>query len=362
MFVVAALLRVVRGLIAATIIFLITGELLARTTGLLDRLNGYTHLIVAPGPELDLPYLLRPNLTTSLGGVTIRTNRYGLRGGEITAIPPPSTRRLLLLGDSVVFGQEIPEEQTVAGLLPRQLAARGLGTTEVLNAGVPGYDTVSEARLLALVGLALRPDTVVVGMSLNDHDVTPQYSPYGLLVRKELDQRAPSLVDRSEFVALLGWVVRWARGDLLMQLVAAQEVRQGGPQQPRQRIPPVEENIRTLRLAFYRNPVPAYWQRLRDALATIQTLCETRGIRALVAIFPEAFQVETTDPDRTPQVQLLAACREAHIECLDLQPAFFRVGGDLFNDVSHPNAAGHALAAEAIARTLARPPGAQPPP
>ena len=63
------------------------------------------------GPDVDLPYLLRPDVTTTLRGITIRTNRLGLREAEIMPLPPAGTRRVLLLGDSVVFGQELPDEQ-----------------------------------------------------------------------------------------------------------------------------------------------------------------------------------------------------------------------------------------------------------
>jgi lysophospholipase L1-like esterase len=324
-----------RGMLVATLVFLLAGEALARVTGLLDRLNGYTHLLFAPGPDIDLPYLLRPNLNTSLSHVAIRTNAYGLRGGEVQPRPPAGTRRILLLGDSVVFGQEIPEEQTVGAMLARAAANLGLGPTEVINAGVPGYDTVAEVRLLERVGLGLGPHAVVVGLSLNDHDVAPQYSPFGLLISKPLEQRQPAWTDRSEFLALLRWVGRWLRGDLFVQLVAVNEAQPGpAASQARPRPPAVEAGIRDLRLAFYRNPVPAHWERLRGALVSLRTVCADHGVRPLVAIFPEAFQVETSSPDVTPQTKLLALCREVDVDCLDLLPSFRAAGGELFLDVS----------------------------
>jgi hypothetical protein len=73
----------------------------------------------------------------------------------------------------------------------------------------------------------------------------------------------------------------------------------------------------------------------------------------LVAIFPESYQVGVGTPDLTPQHRLLALCAEARVACLDLQPAFAAAGGDLFQDTQHPNARGHAVAADAIAAALA---------
>jgi hypothetical protein len=78
-------------------------------------------------------------------------------------------------------------------------------------------------------------------------------------------------------------------------------------------------------------------------------------VRALVAVFPEDYQVAADDPDTTPQRALLGACAEARLECLDLLPAFRAAGGDLFADTQHPNARGLAVAADAIAAALVRP-------
>src|SRR5207245_9629283 len=93
--------------------------------------------------------------------------------------------------------------------LERRLGATGAGPYEVLNAGVQGYDAVAEVRLLETLDLA--PEIVVVGTSLNDYDVAPQYSPLGILTRKDLDRRAPSLTDRSEFLTLLRWIGGYLR-------------------------------------------------------------------------------------------------------------------------------------------------------
>jgi lysophospholipase L1-like esterase len=342
---------------AAAAIFLGAGELAARATGILDRLNGYTRLLYAPGPDADLPYVLRPGMETVLRGVPIRVNRLGLRGPETGLEPARGVMRVLVVGDSVVFGQEMPEEQTLAQALRRRLDAGGRGPTEVLNAGVSGYDAVAALRFLETYGLRLRPAVVVVGVSLNDHDVAPQFSADGMLLRKDLERRAPDLADRSEFLTLLRWLVRWSRGELMVQRQAVADARHEGPPgmpPPAFNSPAMVAAIRELRLAFYHDPVPAYWDRLRAAFAGFGRLASRQGVGLLVAIFPESYQVGTADPDLTPQRRLLDVCREADLPCLDLQPVFARAGGDLFVDVSHPNARGHELAAAAIADALSR--------
>ncbi|HYV56078.1 MAG TPA: GDSL-type esterase/lipase family protein [Candidatus Nitrosopolaris sp.] len=340
------LTRVVLGLAAATGIFLVAGELLARALDVVDRLNGYNRFVYRAGPGVDLPYLLRPGIEATVFGTPVRVNRLGLRGPEAERHPRPGVHRVLVLGDSVVFGQGVTEDAAFPAQLERQLNAANAGVYEVLNAGVPGYDALAEARLLETFGLALAPEIVVVGTSLNDYDVAPQYSPLGILTRKELDRRTPDLADRSELLVLLRWLARDLRGSLGYQL--AERLPAGAMTDG----PGLARLVEQTHLAFYHHPDPAQWERLRTAYADFGRVAAARHLRLLVAIFPESYQVGRPDPDLTPQRKLLELCAEVHLGCLDLQPPFATAGGELFSNVQHPNARGHAVAAGAIAAAL----------
>jgi lysophospholipase L1-like esterase len=346
--------RTLGSILLAAVVFVVAGEVLARMLHVVDRLNGYSRLLYAPGPSLDLPYVLRPNVETTLLGIPVRTNALGFRGDAVEPVRAPGVRRVAVVGDSVVFGQTVAEDDTVSAALARRLAAAG-GRWEVINAGVPGYDAVSEARLLERTVLPLRPEAVVVGTSLNDYDPTPVYSPTGVLVRKDLDARAPGLADRSEFLMLLRWACAYARGELFSQ-VAARVGAQGEQARADGTATATAANVgrylRDVHLGFYHAPVAQYWDRLRAAYADVGRLAAAHGVRALVAVFPEEYQVTTDAPDTAPQQALLRACADAHLECLDLLPAFRAAGGDLFADTQHPNARGLAVAADAIAAAL----------
>jgi lysophospholipase L1-like esterase len=347
-------------IVLAVVVFFASGELLARALGVVDRLNGYERVLYQRGPSLDLPYRLRPGVSTVLFGSPIRVNGLGFRGREIDPSPPPGVTRVLVLGDSVVFGQEMPDDDTVSGVLAQRLNAAGRGRFETVNAGVPGYDTVAEVELLKAAGLALAPRIVVVGTSLNDYDVAPMYNPLGVLTRKDLDAREIGLADRSEFLMLLRFVVGYATGQLGFQLLEkAERAHEGEPPDRPFRVPVAERDVETDRLRFYHDPVPAYWNRQRAAFAELAAIARGHDLTLLVAIFPEAYQVEKPAPDLTPQRRLLALCDDLAIRCLDLQPAFVAAGGELFHDVLHPNARGHAIAGAAIAAALA---AATPPP
>jgi lysophospholipase L1-like esterase len=336
----------------ALAIFFVTGEVLARALGLVDRLNGYTRQLFAAGPSAELPYRLRPGIEATFGGVRLRVNSLGLRGPEVSAVPPAGTVRILALGDSVVFGQGVAEDEAVTAVLARRLAERWGKPVEVLNAGTQGYDTVAEAAFLAGPGLALAPSGVVVGMSLNDYDVAPAYDATGVLTRRA--SAPPGVLARSEFLLLLRWLRAWSRGELLTQML---ERAGGGERTPTPPTNPtaasIDQHVAREHLRFYSSPDPAAWSRLRRALEALRDTAAAHGMWLVVAILPESYQVGVDAPDLTPQRRLLALCAEARVACLDLQPAFAAAGGDLFQDTQHPNARGHAVAADAIAAALA---------
>src|SRR6185295_777242 len=135
-------MRVAGRLLVAVVVFLVAGEVLARALHVVDRLNGFSRSLYARGPDAELPYRLRPGIDTTLLGIPVHVNRFGLRGPEISAAPAPGVTRVLVLGDSVVFGHGLAAEDAMPAVLQQRLD----GGFEVLNAGVSGYDTVAEVR------------------------------------------------------------------------------------------------------------------------------------------------------------------------------------------------------------------------
>ncbi len=107
--------------------------------------------------DLRARYRLRPGVYPDLADCAARINRLGARG------PEPVHPRVLCLGDSCTFGVGLPEESVYASLL----GARGL---EALNAGVPGYNSLTGLHHLQDSGLlALRPEIVTIYFGWNDH-------------------------------------------------------------------------------------------------------------------------------------------------------------------------------------------------
>ncbi len=75
-----------------------------------------------------------------------------------------------MLGDSFVFGHGLNNSFTLPVILEEILnSQRNLEIYEVLNLGVPGYNTLFEVNRFEQLGLKYEPDLVIVGFLLNDH-------------------------------------------------------------------------------------------------------------------------------------------------------------------------------------------------
>jgi hypothetical protein len=98
--------------------------------------------------------------------VVIDVNSLGLRYPELGP-KSPDEFRVLVLGDSITFGDFVLEGETWT----RQMEALTGGRKKAvrfINAGLPGAGTAEELALFREVGERVKPDLVLVGMYLND--------------------------------------------------------------------------------------------------------------------------------------------------------------------------------------------------
>jgi hypothetical protein len=99
----------------------------------------------------------------------VAVNALGLRGPEL-APRAPGEVRVLALGDSLVYGQGVGDDDTLPARLAAELVARdpaGRPWT-VVNAGHRAYATHQELALLEELGERVDPDVVVLFWYWND--------------------------------------------------------------------------------------------------------------------------------------------------------------------------------------------------
>ncbi len=129
---------------------------------------------ISADPDLVYEPLPGASLQVREGGADLlyRINAQGWRGPEAAIPKPAGTFRILVLGDSVVFGDEVNEEESFPRQLEEALRAGSSPTRryEVVNGGVLGYNTYQEAAWLRARGLPAEPDLVVLETVSNDFE------------------------------------------------------------------------------------------------------------------------------------------------------------------------------------------------
>ncbi len=169
---------------------------------------------------------------------------------------PPGTRRVVGIGDSVMFGWGVETEESYMGILDDKLR-RWTPSIQVLNLATPGYNTVMEVARLVNKGLMFDPDLILVHVVNNDFD----------LPRFLLEPRNVWSLDRCYLVDLI-------RG-------ASDAGDEGRWLQPRD-LPDLSDDERQRVSDRFRFLVGE--EAFAGALADLGAICEDRGIQALVIV------------------------------------------------------------------------------
>jgi lysophospholipase L1-like esterase len=329
---------------ASIVLFFGAAEIFLRITGLAParalRSPDLATLDAIPGlyePGQEFTDLVRRDLPSR-----IRIDNLGFRGRDLALEKPPSTFRILCLGDSYTFGDHVDDDQTYPALLETDLRGRTKGPgVEVINAGVNGFGILDESIFWKEKGRRLRPDAVILTFSPNDiSDLTRP----ALMISKMREHAA--LKSRP----LVGAALRFLQDTALfngMQILAA---RLSVAVRSHDTIPALEPSRAGPEAA------PREWEAYHRAL--LDFAGEVRGARArgLLLLYPSAGNA--TGAERSFASSILPAwAREAGLECLDLLPDFTAAaarGETLFlvpRD-AHPGPEGHRLAADRIAAWL----------
>jgi hypothetical protein len=111
--------------------------------------------------------------------VTVHSTPEGFRGARPILEPDPRPR-ILVLGDSMVFGQGVEEPERLTEVMEAEHPE-----WRVDNMGMVGFGTDLMLRSLEEVGLAAKPDAVVVAIYTDDlRRVAPPYAGMGFPLPK----------------------------------------------------------------------------------------------------------------------------------------------------------------------------------
>lgn len=318
-------------------------------------------------PDPYVGHVLEPGVTTRFStaefSTTITINPQGIRDDEPVGPKRPDERRIVVLGDSIVFAVQVEHQETFCERLEARLNARGDGLRyRVLNAGVQGYGPIEALRFLERVAAAFEPDLVLfVSFVANDaveaFDRTQQLERSASLTRQVQDEAERSvrrLVRRSMVLQILAQRAR----------LVLERFRPAGPRVPDRRLlsyssPASDEVMEGFRLAA-------------GAVRGMTDIAAARGAAVAVALVPARFQLDPAEYDRMRDVVAPAGYRleidgasrrfdEAYghlgLPMVDLLDAFRQSDAPeriFFRQTVHLTPYGHRVAADALAEFLDR--------
>ena len=301
--------------------------------------------------------------------VRVRCNSRGLRGPEHTVEKPAGIRRIVVLGDSAMWGQGVENDEVLAHLLETRLA-----NTETINLGANGYSTVQELVRLETEGLRYSPDVVLLAFTPNDLADNFDDKKGGRPIAELADDGSVTITNRPVRRRWKSPITQWARHNSrlfsfieyrlqrmrvmremkeaderrLEDLEAASKAHAEAAQARTERRRKKGEFILTY-LDTYGAPGPLVDQAWRAELALlrkVKELAATKGARLVVVFNPGDIDMATPerfaaisasmgldvsnpklglDKDR-PRERLGAICKEIGVDYVDPTPNFVAFG------------------------------------
>lgn len=272
----------------------------------------------------------------------VQLNSLGFRGPELGAISP-SDHVVLALGDSMIYGQGVADDETVPSAMERFLnlhKGRHGAVYHVVNAGVRAYSTNQELGVLKEIGPKIKPSTVVLFWYWNDVEETAIDRRYS-----SLEQRGPVVFDLK--APAKGWPLwKWRGLQLLRKsalLVWARHLTNG-----LRAVYPDERQIATAM-----NHLDGY-------LAEFNTLAEQWKFRFFVAVIPDPTLLVTQHPSEVITARVKQVASRRGVQVIDvlapLQGLYFRSNRRLpvIRYDGHFNGVANRVIAETVSQAILR--------
>src|SRR3989344_628878 len=105
-------------------------------------------------------------------------NSLGFRDQGHSIEKPPDTKRIIILGDSIVYGQMVEFDQIFPQVLEKFLNRETTDSNyEIISLARAGWNTKIQLEALEEKGLQFDPDLVIVAFYLNDTQIKRNPSP-----------------------------------------------------------------------------------------------------------------------------------------------------------------------------------------
>ena len=258
-------------------------------------------------------------------------NRFGLRDRDYPSPKPAGRLRLLIIGDSFTHGTGVVEDELI---FPELLEAElnrlswpGHDGVDVLNGGVSGSIPRQWAKLWLELQDDFDPDAVMIVFFLRDGTRFGSMDYFEDVLNEVSLPNAQSPMYRSSYLYRYLQDLRVKRGFLASYRGGFMEAYFGSKRETR------------------------LWRRAQEHLLRIKSSADERGISVGLTAFPILVDLREDYPFRAIVDEILEFGRDAGFRTVDMLPAFIGHDGPelwVSGVDQHPNARGHAIAAEAL--------------
>jgi len=296
----------------------------------------------------ELIFALVPEQTSFTADEPVSINALGLRGPLVPRARPDGTLRILVLGDSVAFGFGVSDANVLGVRAARRLGDAGIAA-EAVNAGVPSYNLAQAIQFLDRECERYSPDWVAAVLSWNDFS----------------DKSGVSVAEDGRLLSAGETQPPGARWTTSPRAYAVRNtLKQSRLLYAARRLfasPPRSETAhRQAVLGGHSTAeIERGWREFNDAVADLARVSARCRTRPVILALPFRSLLEGQHPNSTYPLRARQAAESHAIPIIDLEPEFRRAVSErrplfLPYDEDHPNAAGHDLAAQALARFVIR--------
>jgi lysophospholipase L1-like esterase len=283
----------------------------------------------------------------------ININSQGLRGEEPLSAPD---KRIVFIGDSIVFAAEVRQEHTFVSLLEKYLNKgiddRKAYKREVLNFGIRDTGIEQYYYRLKYHAFEMNPDFVFIGFYLND-----SVSPQGYVGATNLDPFEKFLESKilinlkvAAYTENLYRMIKYtSKKDVRKRFRWTKRFRKKEYYSDKNELTTMIEEAD---LDWGAAWLPASWDKVRLYMEKIKEMCNARSTKLAVFCFPVEPQiyssVQWADMD-FPQRQLRKICEELKIPYYDLLPSLKKFRNkEMMDDQCHFNRVGNRIVASEL--------------
>ncbi len=278
-------------------------------------------------PVVDYRY--KSNAKRWIGDVVYTYNQAGYRDVNHEEAKPAAIERIVVVGDSVTDGYGVKTGE----MFSRKIQALLGDEFEVITIAMGGLNTPQEIHLLEKDGLRYEPDLVVLNFILNDCDFYSRLQP-----AVEYNQAKDSEIGLLGGIRINPALKRWLKSSALIYFVKERveelvtRAPEGETEDYVRRIWSQQENRQKILRGF-------------DHLAELQ---REHGFEAVVLVWPVLVRLDSY-PYQDIHDWVVARAAERGLQAIDLAEDYAPVDTDKLKltpeDVFHPNARGHEIAA-----------------